>query len=128
MPHCLNHPGTPAEINCIVCGKAICKECIVSKKFCSERCAEAHKLACENAERIKNYQQKPSGSWIRPAAVLLILVMLGFCAYRYYKRNRKTVDTKINQVKSTGKSAVSTGQEYLRKDSKYKESRESSLQ
>ena len=128
MPDCLNHPGTPAKITCSVCGKPVCKKCIVSKQFCSAQCASAAIIAAESKGGTPPRKQPRSGSWVRPVAVLLILAMLGFCAYHYYKRNRKTVDTKINQVKSKGKTAINDGQKYLRKDSKNKESRESSQQ
>lgn len=127
MSDCLNHPGIPAKTNCAVCGKPVCKECITAKKFCSAQCAASAAVSRDSGENNRNRELKKSGSWVRPTAILLILAMLGFCAYHYYKRNRKDVNNRFNQVKTKGRDAINDGQKYLRKDSKYKSDREAQL-
>ena len=43
MPVCLRHPDREATARCFVCGKPLCRECVIRRGrlvFCSEECIE----------------------------------------------------------------------------------------
>ena len=129
---CLNHPDTPAAARCAVCGKPVCRKCIVNRngvQYCSAQCASMAESRKDDVGMVMTSKKKVDvARKIRAIVVLIVLVAAVVAGYLLYQRNRKDINRIIRQtekqVSSSARGAKSSIQNGIPKSSSYKRNRE----
>ncbi len=129
---CLNHPDTQAVARCAVCGKPVCRKCIVNRngvEYCSAQCASMAESRKDDVGMVMKSKKKSDiARKIRTVVVLVVLAAAVVAGYLLYQRNRKDINRIIHQtgkqVSSSAQGAKNSIQKGIPTSSSYKRNRE----
>ncbi len=104
MPVCLRHPDREATARCVVCGKPLCRECVIRRGrlvFCSEECVENY---MNTSGRVSPYVARERAlqrkKKLTRTLITAVVVLLGLALALYFFQSHSSGRHSIQRVKA----------------------------